>query len=457
MGQRIGDEILTRLLAVDSRSHSVFGYDSSARGIRKYTYHADSKTWGSMLIASGLGEAGDSAAWDSARQVIYSTHETADPTVRRHPRAHSASDPTGIGACKPWPLVATSWDGKKWSSRVIAETGVPQLPAVSLTDHTVYYARRDGLNMVRTYRPATESKAEAFDSVSGWSGTDTYEDHDRYTIKQPCYPSGWGSYGLSVSFTNSGFQFSVSSTVQLKGPITVIPYYEPILTNTPLPPRLAHFRAVLNPRQNRLVQHREIYEGEVVRTQTGKRIAGYLYRDADGVLATSGKSRSGTVYPALGDSFDPANPPASFAALADPASDFIAVESNTSLGSLSGVPTTATTDPNAPFVAPHLRLPTSVRVRTFGHRYDTYTANQPGGRYRNYSDRGTSFAELSSLAVDTASGITFYIQAPPPATRDDAATFTETHSSPPLAGFRAASDFKLYRPDWRTVWIVMVY
>ncbi len=191
----VGDESLSRLLAVDNRTHSVFAYDSVARGIRLYSYRVKTKARESSLIAPGLGKAGDTAAWDSNLRVLYSSHETADTTVPRHPRARSLGDPTGTGTLLPWPLVATAWDGRKWSSRVIDETGVPQLPAIRATDHTVFYARRDELDKLRTFRPVAGSRAELFSSVSGWSGADTFEDHDRYEIKAPNYPDEWENSG----------------------------------------------------------------------------------------------------------------------------------------------------------------------------------------------------------------------------------------------------------------------
>jgi hypothetical protein len=91
----------------------------------------------------------------------------------------------------------------------------------------------------------------------------------------------------------------------------VVPYYEPIWTDTPVEPRLAHFRAVTNSRQKRLVQHRQLHEGEVIREQTGMRLVGYVYRDANGVIARNifyltpysyYPSRS---FGALGPEFDP--------------------------------------------------------------------------------------------------------------------------------------------------------
>ena len=87
--EKIGSETLSRLLAVDARTHSVFAYDPAARGIRTYTYDAKTRAWVSSIIASGLGEAGDAAACDPALHVIYSSHETADPEIPRHPSARS--------------------------------------------------------------------------------------------------------------------------------------------------------------------------------------------------------------------------------------------------------------------------------------------------------------------------------------------------------------------------------
>ncbi len=459
---KIGDEPLSRLLAVDARTHSVFAYDAVARGIRRYVYDLKTRAWSSAIIASGLGDAGDAAAWDATLRVLYSSHESADAEVPRHPRARSIADPTGIGAFKPWPLVATAWDGEKWSSRVLDDTGVPQLPAVRATDHTVFYAGRDELDRVRTFRPLVGTKVDLHSSVSGWSGTDTYEDNDQYVIKVPYYPGEWETAGVSGSATLFNV-FRDLGAIQLKAPITVVPYFEPVWTDTALPTRLAHYRALINPKQNRLVQHREIYAGEIVREQTGKRIAGYLYRDANGVLAARISPPivdfGVTVqnYPLLGSDFDPANPPANFAALADPNAKFSTFKDDTSLSSFYSISTSATVDPNAPFVAAHLRLPTSVQTRTLGHRYSIAVINQPGGRYRRYEGEGTGYAELSSLASDAMSGITFYTQSAVPAGNVNPNDFVEKHTSPPLAGFRAPSDFKLAKPAWSSVWIVMVY
>ena len=489
--QVIGQEFLKRLLAVDNRTHSVFAYDSITRGIRQYTYEAKTKTWASSIIASGLGSAGDTAAWDSGLRVLYSSHETADDTVPRPAGTHRDIDPTGIGGWQPWPLVATAWDGEKWSSRVLDETGVPQLPAVRATDHTVFFARRDELNVVRTFRPAANSRPDFFGSVSGWSGADTYEDHDKYKIKLPQYPDAWKNFSSSFSMADFRATFTVTPSlfpfqIQLKGPITVVPYYKPVWTDTMLPARLAHFRAVVNPRQNRLVQHRQIFEGERVREQTGKRIAGYLYRDVNGVLAVRGKSTGGIVfstelpgevrtYPSLDNTFDPANPPAEFSALADPNVRFFASVEDTSLISVTNdfwgggtvgagvsiplreISTTATTDANAPFVETYLRLPTSVQTKTFGHNYNSFVLDQRGSRYRHYNNFGTSYAQLSSIAGDSPNGVTFYVQSAEPSADENKNTFVEKHSAPPLIGFRPLSDFKMETPSGQSVWIVMVY
>lgn len=457
----IGSESLARLLAVDNRSHSVFGYDAVARGIRQYNYDVKLKAWASSIIASGLGEAGDAAAWDSAFHVLYSSHQTADATVARHSHARSLSNSTGTDALKPWPLVATAWDGGKWSSRVLDETGVPQLPAVRATDHTVFYARRDELTKLRTFRPVGDGKMEILGSVSGWSGADTYEDHDRYKIKIPTYPGDWGNSDSQTGNASLIATYVGFGSIRLKGPITVVPYYEPVWTDTSMPARLAHFRALVNLKQNRLVQHREIYEGEIFREQTGKRIVGYLYRDASGVLARRGSSAElffvfpGATeqvrsYATLDDTFDPANPPPDFASLADPNASFYVLSTDIVAG--------ATTDANTPFIAAHLRLPTAVHSRTFGHRYDTLSINQPGGRYRDYHNYGTSFAALSSIAGDAPSGVTFYTQAPDPSDSEDILSPTyDFFTTPPFPAFRAPSDFKSWPAWWPRVWIVMVY
>lgn len=486
--QKIGNEPVTRLLAVDSRSHSIFAYDPAARGIRRYTYQGTTKSWSSTIIASGLGDAGDAAAWDSSLRVLYSSHETAELPVRMPARTHRssaptrnqtlawyfsapqphadlASDPNDGFLLKPWPLVATSWDGKAWTSRVIDETGVPQLAAVRETDHTVFYARRDGLNVVRTYRPATAGRGELFGTESGWSGADTYEDNDSYHINVEAIQSALQSAFLvvrtnsssftifSVSGNLSGIQITDNGDLKLTPPITVIPYYVPIFSSETLNPRLTHYRAVLNPKMKRLVQNREISSGEVAVWQTARQLAGYLYRDANGVLAVS----LGAAYPALTPSFDLANPPANFANLADPLAQFSAWKDATSLGRLAAIPTTATVDPNAPFLPPHLRLPTSVRTRTFGHRYDISVGTQAGGRFRRYDGDGTSYADPSALEVDPLSGLTFYTQATPPVSYEDTVSFTDSHSFLPFTGFRYAPDFKQPRLTTKSVWIVMVY
>lgn len=453
---KIGDETLSRLLFVDRLGHSIFAYDPTAGGIRCYRFRE--KVWVSSLVTTGLGEAGDAAAWDSVGGVFYSSHETADAAIPRDPHAHSIGDPTGLGAWKPWPLVATSWDGKKWSSKVVDETGVPQLPAVSATNHIVYYARRDELDLIRTYRPASGARPAVFGSLAGWSGADTFEDNNKYAIKVPVYPNQWTSSESSflIVHTNST-PFGVPS-VQLQAPLTVIPYYEPVWSDAALPPRLAHFRAVLDPRLNTLVQHRQINRGEVVRTQTGKRLAGYLYRDANGVLARKGVSgRPAMVsYPVLTDQYDPANPPAAFAALADSTATFFAEPNQTSLGTFADASPTATVNADAAFAPPSLRLPTSVLSRTFGHAYDQPAGMQAGGRYRYYSRAATTSAIVSSLAVDLPTGVAFYTQSQQPPELTNLPDVTLAHSSPPLAGFRAAPDLKLV-PSPLPVWIVMVY
>ena len=363
---------------------------------------------------------------------------------------------------KPWPLVATSWDGKAWTSRIVDETGVPQLAAVRETDHTVFYARRDGLNVVRTYRPATAGRGELFGTETGWSGADTYEDSDSYHINVEAIQSALQSAFLvvissSTSFSTSGDASGILNTgnedLKLTSPITVVPYYVPVFSSATLNPRLTHYRAVLNPKMKRLVQSREISSGEVAVWQTARQLAGYLYRDANGVLAVS----LGAAYPALTPSFDPANPPASFANLADPLTQFSAWKDATSLGRLAAIPMTATVDPNAPLLPPHVRLPTSVRTRTFGHRYDISVGTQAGGRFRRYDGYGTSFADPSALEVDPLSGLTFYTQATPQAPYIGNVVVEDTHSFPPLTGFRYPLDFKQPRSFTKGVWIVMVY
>ena len=486
---RIGNEPLTRLLGLDAGQHWVFAYDAAVGGIRCYGYDGRAKAWKSTIVATGLGNAGDTAAVDGVWHILYSTHETAAASVPRRPGLHAINDPTGLGKFKPWPLVATALSGTTWTSRVLDETGVPQQPAVRATDHRVFYAQHDETDLVHYYQPKFGKLAESFGSSSGWSGQDTYEDNDSYTILKPQVPQSWnygahsvisrvGGFGSGVTMTTRFPQ--ISTEIRLQGPITVIPYYEPVWTDVALPPRLTSFRAVVNPAQGRLVQHCERFSGELVRQQTGARVAGYLYRDANGVLVTNGGSMpaySGRTYAyttgssaptpvsysQLGADFDPANPPASFAALTDANASFYVLPDNIVAdpthrftAKSQAVHSNSSLDPQAPFVAAQLRLPTQVDLHTFGHRYLTTTLNQPGGRYRNYSKYGTGYAVPSAIAVDNSTGVTFYTQTPPPAS-DENSTPATSDSAAPLSGFYPVPDPKLPRPTGVSVWIVMVY
>ncbi len=495
----MGGGPVARLLGVDSLRHRLFAYDAEARGIRLYLYDAKAKTWTSSIIADGLGAAGDMGAFDVTAQTLYSTHADVEATVARHPSAQAIGDPTGLGALDPWPLVATAWDGTAWTSRVLDETGVPQQPAVRATDHRVFFAKREGTRLVHFYQPATASAPDSFGQNDGWSGQDTWEDNDSYRIVAPTYPGGWGGWSSSGSVTITWGNWGSPQIlfggydVALKGPITAVPYYAPVWNDVALPDRLTSFRAVINPKQSRLVQHREIFRGEIAREQTGLKVAGYLYRDANGVFATEVASSEAAVtyphvltlgqsqlHPPLGATFDPANPPASHALLAAADGFFYAkqasvvihptfpglAKSNFKLADFTLAADTA-------LLPPQLRGPSAVHLRTFGHRFASTEIDQPGGRYRSYLKYGTQYSVPSGVAVDGATGVTFYTQAPPP----DPNSNTEVVSSngllsgaiishvgstsppptPQFTGPRAESDVKHPRPPTPQVWIVMVY
>jgi hypothetical protein len=353
---------------------------------------------------------------------------------------------------------------------VLDETGVPQQPAVRTGDHRVFYAQRDDVTGIHYYQPAVGKKTDSFGLKSGWFGRDTYEDNDSYTIKVPTYPTDWNLLGVGVvsssfgaygsSLTGVTFTVTRYRGIKLQGPISVVPYYEPIWTETPLPPRLANFRAAINPVQGRLIQHREVFTGEIVRQQTGKNLVGYLYRDANGVIA---RNASDLPYGVLGSDFDPTNPPASFSSLASPSMDFYAYPADIVLcpsvpsqAQCQSIPWNDTLDANAPFAPAQLRQPTQVDLHTFGHCYLTKALNQPGGRYRTYLNYGTTYAEPTSIAVDEATGMTFYTQTPPPAGDQDTPPATE-ESPTPLSGFAQLPDPKLSPPTNKLVWIVVVY
>ncbi|MDB6156062.1 MAG: hypothetical protein JWL90_4515 [Chthoniobacteraceae bacterium] len=479
--RKIGDKPVTRLLGVDQARHRLFAYDANAAGIRLYQFDAKTKSWPSSIIASGLGAAGDLGAFDAASQTLYTTHETAEPGIQRHPDAQTIADPTGFGKLKPWPLVATAWNGTAWSSRLLGDTGVPQQPAVRPLDHRLFFASRDDLKTVRFYQPAYRKAADAFGSETGWSGRDTWRDDDSYKIVEPKYPRAWisglflSSYSLSfLSDAAMIFSGTTRYTVKLTSPVVPVPYYAPIWTDLPLAPRLAGFRALINPRQSRLVQHREWFEGEIARSQTGMQIVGYLYRDATGLLVTECAAdpangpqldsdlRQPRFYPALDAGFDPLSAPADFARLsdseifADP-NDIVADPMHRNPVKSTAIPGSYTTNAASPLVPPHLRLPSSVQLRTFGHRYSLGKLDQPGSRFRAYSNAGTDYAMASHIAIDTATGVTFYTQAPPPAGNENAVVPAEPQTTTPLANFTAPSDPKLPRPQGTRVWIVMVY
>ncbi len=469
--ERIGTEKISRLLAVDARRHAIFAYEPAARAIRRYAYEPKSRLWTSEIIAAGLGRAEEAGAFDPLSRVLYTSHETADATVPRHPSASTATDPTGVGLWKPWPLVATSWTDTGWTSRVLDETGVPQQPAVRMTDRRLFYAQRDEPQIVRFFQPAWGKRTEAFGSETGWAGADTWEDKP-YPIRKPDYPSFWT--GGSVE-TNANFPFP--SGVALPGPITIVPFYQPIWTDTAFPPRLARFRAVVNGTQSRLVQHRLWVNGETLRTQTGQQLAGYLYRGANGVFALRGQSSSyewipATSYPQLPASFNPANPPADFANLASPTVSFFALKMattlpvDTSTDRLDGtrdIPTDATVNAQSPWAAPYVRPPASVKSSNFGHNYISRALNQTGGRFQRYDRAATGLAASSQLAVDAPTGASFYTQAPAP-TKPSVTIFGATYDvvapadfgANPLSAFGRSSEGKYVSPR-HPVWIVFVY
>ena len=464
----IGTEPLTHLLGVDAGKHWLFGYDAKAGGIRQYSYDAKQRTWSSALIATGLGEAGDCGVVDSVAHILYSTHESADAGIMRHACARTIGDPTGLGEFKPWPLVATVWSGTDWATTVLDETGVPQQPAVRPADHRVFYAQRDEPDMVYYFQPVLSGSADLSGSFAGWSGADSYEDNDSYPIEKPDYPESWSSYGsCECGFIcvggGWGGNFMPDYGVKLRGPIEIVPYYQPVWTDIPLPPRLAGFRAVMNSAQGRLVQHRVVFSGEVIRKQTGATVAGYLYRDANGVLVESGNGGNFEVwYGQLGSDFNPANLPPNLAALSATDCVFYAMPSSivadpthtNPIGSLD-MPSNSSLSPNSPFAADQLRLPTQVDLHTFGHRYLSPTRNQPGGRYRSYYQYGTDYAVPSSIAVHP-SGVTLYTQTQPPAS-DQYSMPTQSDAASPLSGFFQTPDPKLTVFSPALVWIVMVY
>jgi hypothetical protein len=235
-----------------------------------------------------------------------------------------------------------------------------------------------------------------------------------------------------------------------------------------MPPRLTRFRALLSPRDGRLITHTESCAGEIVRKQTGRTLVGYLYRDANGVLAKRGFSKQSFGYAVEGDHLYPelrANDLPDYLALADPnVSFYVYQEDIVSPGGdwvstsfmPDGIPAYFSTNPFAPFVPAQLRLPTSVSVRTFGHDFLSAALDQPGARFQHYRNYGTDYAMPSAIAVDRPTGVTFYTQAATPAKNQDALYYREKYSDPPLAGFRPEPDPKLEAPE-SDVWIAMVF
>jgi hypothetical protein len=193
---------------------------------------------------------------------------------------------------------------------------------------------------------------------------------------------------------------------------------------------LAHFSATFSPGLQQLVQNRVRNSGELVTQQTAWQLGGYFYQDANGVLAT--QDMFGT-YPPLGPSFDPANPPASFAALSSSNVTFYVNPSNISTSSSNTLPAVYTLDANAALIPPHLAAPTQVTVRTFGYTlFSGLPGRLPakrGGRYQTYTGSDVDMAVPCTLAIDPQTGVAFYTQAEDP-------------NAPSLA---------------QEVWIVMVY
>jgi hypothetical protein len=481
IAEKIWNGPITKLLGIDPTNHALIAYDAGAQGLRSIGCNAKNKTWRSAIIATGLGPVGDAAAIDPVWKTIYTTHQTVSPDIARHPTA-PVSYETTRGIYQPWPLVATSWNGKKWTSQVLADTGVPQQPAVRLADHRVFYAGLYSGTSISVFQPARNTPfGGAFEIRDGWASQDTWEDHDQYNLRKPQYPESWGFEMSFTSLTYLGGLNWYSSylsyePVSLPGPITIVPYYKPIWQELPvMSSRIGAFRAVVNPKQGRLVQHREIWNGEVARQQIGKELAGYLYRGANGVLAMRGtagfnpKAQIGSGYacPKLDSTVDLANVPDYFAQLADPAITFVAYRSETTAADFvlgdpgsfpNQIPPYYSVNADAPFVRPYLQQPTQIVTRTLGHQYTSTRVDQPGGRYRRYRGAGTSLAAETALAVDLATGVTFYTQAAtPPTTMEEKWKGTVAQTNPPLAGFLPIPESKLPVPADRSVWIVMVY
>lgn len=472
----MGSEKLQTLLGVDEKLHRVFAYDPEARGIRLYSPQGKSGAWTSELITKGLGAAGDLGAVDSVSGVIYTTHAEADQSVPRR----NGIVPLGVreALLAPWPLVHTAWDGTQWKSQVIADTGVPQQPALKLPNGSVYFATQDSLDGMSVYSEK-EGVVTAPAALGGSAGASTFEDHERYKVRAPNYPAEWMVGGLFSAVVNSwaggGNPWVWLGSLQspLSPPIEIIPFYEPMWRETPLPSRLTRFRAMLNPKQHRIVQHRQSVDGEIVVEQVGVKIAGYLYRDANGVLSRQVNSfipnsavpatrpQPGEDHRSFDELTEEISPEALLTYSAELSITDRAFTSAEMDRAVSSVLDGCSLDPGSPFVPAYLRKPKTVSVKTFGHKFTSPKQNQTGGRYRVYSDHATSLSVPSSIAVDRRTGATFYTQAPsplppygtgavddsPPRASNDPASFT----------FQAAPDPKFPQAEQGTVWIVLVY
>lgn len=225
---QIGTEPVQLLLGIDEKAHRLFAYDAAARGIRTYTYHRKSDDWRSELIVTGLGPAGDAGVMDAARGTIYTSHETADDGIPRAEGVELMEDPTGTGLLKPWPLVATSWDGNGWSSRVLAETGVPQQPGLRLPDRSLFFTVRWDFESVRVLRMRPGADAEGPTIWTETAGRETFADHPHYKIREPRYPpSLGGSLGGSMTMSDLLSEIPVPQ-IPLTPPIDIVPCFRPV-------------------------------------------------------------------------------------------------------------------------------------------------------------------------------------------------------------------------------------
>jgi len=158
-------------------------------------------------------------------------------------------------------------------------------------------------------------------------------------------------------------------------------------------------------------------------------------------------------YPELGADYDPQNPPANFSQLSRfDLSFYYTDESQLATASL---PREYTLNPDSPFVPPHLRQPTSLSLRTFGHDYSISKESQRGGRYQYYSGPAVTLAVPCSIAVDRATGATFYTQSPRPTASEE--SLIDWSYDPPFSAFRPRSEPHYAKPESETGWIVMVY